>query len=152
MSEDKHPHSTGAPRASGSPDAIRRDEADRPNILLLMTDQQRWDSLSCYGGEVVATPNLDELASEGARFENCYCNAPICTPSRSSIMTGKELPGHGVYRLHDLMPQEERLFPELLQEHGYRTGLFGKLHVSGRVHEAEHRHPHDGFDEYDWCI
>lgn len=132
-----------------------REEAgtgSRPNILLLMTDQQRWDSLSCYGGNVVDTPNLDRLAEEGARFENCYCNAPICTPSRSSIMTGKELPGHGVYRLHDLMPSEERLFPELLQEHGYRTGLFGKLHVSGRVEEAEHRHPHDGFDEYDWCI
>lgn len=123
-----------------------------PNILLLMTDQQRWDSLSCYGGDVVQTPNLDHLASEGARFENCYCNAPICTPSRASILTGKEVPGHGVYRLHDLMPRAERLFPEVLQKQGYRTGLFGKLHVSGRVHEAENRHPHDGFDVYDWCI
>ena len=117
-----------------------------------MTDQQRWDSLGCYGGRSVDTPHLDRLAGEGTRFDQCYCNAPICTPSRASVMTGKEVPGHGVYRLHDRLPEDERLFPEELRRHGYRTGLFGKLHVSGRVIEANERHPHDGFDEYQWCI
>jgi arylsulfatase A-like enzyme len=50
--------------------------ADRPNILLIMTDQQRTDSLSCYGGTAIDTPNIDRLASEGVRFENCYANNP----------------------------------------------------------------------------
>ncbi len=123
----------------------------RPNILLVMTDQQRFDSLGCYGSTWTRTPNLDRLASEGVRFENCYTNNPICTPARASLMTGKELPGHGVYRLHDILPAGEILFPEHLRTLGYRTALFGKLHVSGRIEEAAKRHPHDGFDVYEYC-
>ncbi len=123
----------------------------RPNILLLMTDQQRWDSLGCCGSTWTRTPNLDRLAAEGVLYENCYANNPICTPSRASLMTGKELPGHGVYRLHDVLPADEVLFTERLRALGYRTALFGKLHISGRVEEAERRHPHDGFDVYDYC-
>jgi arylsulfatase A-like enzyme len=126
--------------------------AERPNILLIMTDQQRWDSLGCYGAHWVHTPNLDRLADEGARFDRCYVNNPICTPSRSSIWTGQELPGHGVYRLYDLMPPDEMFFPERLRRAGYRTALFGKLHTSSRIFEAERRHPNDGFDEYEWAI
>ncbi len=69
------------------------------------------------------------------------------------MMTGKELPGHGVYRLHDLLPRDEVMFPERLRrDAGYRTGLFGKLHVSGRAEEENVRHPQDGFEEYEWCI
>lgn len=125
----------------------------RPNILLIMTDQQRSDSLGCYGADWLQTPNLDRLAAEGTRFSSCTVNNPICTPSRASIMTGKELPGHGVYRLHDRLPNEEVLFPERLRsEGGYRTALFGKLHVSGRVVEEVERHPNDGFEDYEWCI
>ena len=65
------------------------------NILLIMTDQQRFDALGCYGCGAVRTPNLDRLAQEGALFERCYVNNPICTPSRASLMTGKSLVGHG---------------------------------------------------------
>ena len=54
----------------------------QPNILLIMTDQQRFDSLGCYGFEAAHTPNLDQLATDGALFEHCYVNNPICTPSR----------------------------------------------------------------------
>jgi arylsulfatase len=125
----------------------------RPNILVIMTDQQRSDTLGCYGATWIDTPNLDRLARQGTRFARCTVNNPICTPSRASIMTGKELPGHGVYRLHDRLPDDEVMFPERLRrEAGYRTGLFGKLHVSGRVIEEEERHPHDGFEDYEWCI
>ena len=124
----------------------------RPNILLIMTDQQRADSLGCYGADWLQTPNLDRLAQQGTRFTNCTVNNPICTPSRASILTGKELPGHGVYRLHDALPDDEVLFPERLRVGaGYRTALVGKLHVSGRVVEEERRHPHDGFEVYNWC-
>jgi len=125
---------------------------ERPNILLILTDQQRRDSLGCYGAHWVDTPNLDRLAAEGARFDRCYVNNPICTPSRSSIWTGRELPGHGVYRLYDCLPQDQVHFPERLRGAGYKTALFGKLHTSSRILEAETRHPHDGFDEYEWAI
>lgn len=125
----------------------------KPNILVIMTDQQRRDSLGCYGADWVPTPNLDRLASQGTLFENCTVNNPICTPSRASIFTGRELPGHGVYRLHDTLPDDQMLFPELLRSQaGYRTALFGKLHVSGRVTEERVRHPNDGFEIYEWCM
>jgi arylsulfatase len=137
----------GADREAG-----RRGFGARPNILLIMTDQQRFDSLGCTGAGWVRTPNLDRLAADGVLFENCYATNPICTPSRASLMTGRELPGHGVYRLHDVLPAGQLMFPELLRERGYATALFGKLHVSGRVEEAARRHPHDGFDVYEWCL
>ncbi len=124
----------------------------RPNILLIMTDQQRWDSLGCYGADWVETPNLDRLAAEGVRFDQCVVNNPICTPSRASIWTGKEVPGHGVYRLYDTLPPDEVMFSQRLRDVGYHTALFGKLHTSGRLYEATNRHPGDGFDEYEWCL
>jgi arylsulfatase len=126
--------------------------SERPNILVLMTDQQRYDSLGCYDAEFAHTPNLDRLASEGVLFERCYVNNPICTPSRASMFTGKHLPGHGVYRLYDNLPKDEVLFPEHLQGLGYTTALFGKLHVSSIETESYERHPHDGFDVYEPCL
>ncbi|MDQ8194061.1 sulfatase-like hydrolase/transferase [Coraliomargarita sp. SDUM461004] len=122
-----------------------------PNILLLITDQQRWDSLGVYGAPEAQTPNLDKLASEGIRFDQCYCNNPICTPSRASLMTGGELPDHGVMQLEDVLDQRQMMFPELLRQAGYKTALFGKQHVSSRVIEHRERHPNDGFDTYQWC-
>jgi len=124
----------------------------RPNILLIMTDQQRWDTLGCYGQAAIQTPHLDRLAAEGACFEHCYTPNPVCTPARASLMTGKHIFGHGVGRLYDLLPEDEILFPERLRAAGYQTALFGKLHVSSGVHEQTQRHPHDGFDVYEYCI
>jgi len=126
--------------------------AEAPNILLLMTDQQRYDSLGCYGFEAGHTPNLDRLASEGVLFERCYVNNPVCTPSRASMLTGKHLPGHGVYRLYDNLPDDEVLVTERLQGLGYQTALFGKLHVSSREFEHYRRHPHDGFEIHEQCM
>ena len=116
-----------------------------------MTDQQRYDSLGCYGFRGVRTPNLDRMAAEGVVFENCYVNNPICTPSRASLFTGKHLPGHGVHRLYDILPDTEVLFSHRLREAGYRTALFGKLHVSAFRHEIDHRHPNDGFEVFESC-
>jgi arylsulfatase len=124
----------------------------RPNILLLMTDQQRWDSLGCYGQSAIRTPHLDRLAAEGARFDACYTPNPICTPARASLMTGKHVLEHGVTKLYDVLAEDEVLFPARLRATGYSTALFGKLHVSSGVHEQAHRHPHDGFDVYEYCI
>ena len=78
-----------------------RPQSDRPNILMIMSDQQRWDSLGCYGQTAIETPNLDSLASAGVLFETCYANNPICTPARASLFTGKHILGHGVTKLYD---------------------------------------------------
>lgn len=122
----------------------------KPNILLIMTDQQRYDSLGCYGFSAIPTPNIDSIGENGIVFKNCYVNNPVCTPSRASIFTGKSLTGHGVYRLNDILPSAEKLFPEYLRKAGYETALFGKLHVSSAVFEKDNRNKYDGFDRYCW--
>ncbi len=119
---------------------------------MIMTDQQRWDSLGISGAIGYSTPNLDRLASQGTLFDACYCDNPVCTPSRASLFTGKQLPGHGVYRLHDILPKDQTPFPYLLKQAGYHTALFGKWHLSGRIEEESRRHPRDGFDIYEWCM
>ena len=124
---------------------------NRPNIVFIMTDQQRKRSLGTYGCQYVSTPTLDELASHGTVYENCYCTTPVCTPSRASVMTGKTISEHGVYNLFDILPQEEVLAPAYLKELGYTTALVGKLHVSGILIEKDERNAHDGFDVYELC-
>lgn len=123
----------------------------RNNILLILTDQQRQDSLGCYGFSGIPTPNLDRLAEEGALFTRCYADNPVCTPSRASLFTGKPLPGHGVYRLNDILPSWEELFTGRLRRLGYHTALIGKLHVSAATFELNRRNAGDGFEIYDWC-
>lgn len=120
-----------------------------PNILLILTDQLRADALGCYGGRFVPTPHLDRLAAEGIRYRNAYTDCPVCTPARASLWTGKSILGHGVYGLHDVLPSSEHLFSEGLQSTGYTTALFGKLHVSARLVDANTYHPHSGFDTYE---
>ncbi|WP_163272154.1 sulfatase family protein [Chelativorans alearense] len=125
----------------------------RPNILMIMTDQQRRDTLGAYGCDWIPTPNLDRLAASGTAFTRATVDNPICTPSRASIFTGKMVPDHSVYRVHDNLPDDEVLFTERLRlEAGYRTALFGKLHVSSRLAEERRRHPNDGFEIYEWCL
>ena len=124
----------------------------KPNILVIMTDQQRFDSLGCYGCSFVKTTNLDQLAAQGVRYENCYVNNPVCTPSRASILTGKHINGHGVFQLHDILPENEPLYTVKLKEKGYQTALIGKLHVSGRSFERDERNKNDGFDIYKYAM
>ena len=124
----------------------------RPNFVFIMTDQQRFDSLGCYGAPGVHTPNLDRLASEGILYEQCYVNNPLCLPSRASIWTGKHLPGHQAYNNDDNLPADEILFSERLQDAGYDTALIGKLHVTRNKWEELYRHNHDGFRVYEWCL
>ena len=81
----------------------------RPNILLLMSDQQRWDTLGCYGCTAIPTPALDGLAADGVVFERCYVDVPICTPSRACMLTGRLPAGHGVYGIHDTLPADQML-------------------------------------------
>ena len=105
-----------------------------PNILFLMTDQQRWDAMSC-SGDWVQTPNLDRIASEGIRFTNCVTTSPVCIPTRLSLATG--LYPHNTHvwnNMNHQMPTGTPTWMQAVRDAGYRTSLFGKTHL----------HPHSG--------
>ncbi len=106
----------------------------QPNILLLMTDQQRWDAMGC-SGDWVKTPNLDRIASEGVRFTHCVTTSPVCIPTRLSLATGLYPHNTGVWNNmnHQLAP-ETPTWMQAVRDAGYRTSLFGKTHL----------HPHHG--------
>ena len=102
--------------------------ATRPNVIFIMTDQQRADSLGCYGNGLVKTPNLDRMAKGGAQVDHAFVSSPLCVPSRCSMMTGRY---PAVTRSHTnmmLMGQDEEHLPKVLQEQGYKLALIGKNH------------------------
>lgn len=106
-------------------------EVDRPNIILIITDDQGFGDLGVNGNHHLKTPTLDQLASESIRFENFYVS-PVCAPTRSSLMTGRYSLRTGVrdtYNGGATMSTNETTIAELLQPTGYRTGIFGKWHL-----------------------
>lgn len=115
------------------------------NILFLMTDQHRVDTLGAYGNAVVDTPNLDRLAASGTRFDRAYTPTAICTPARASLLTGSAPFRHkllanqerNVGYLEDL-PREAFTFPAALFERGYQLGLVGKWHIGTERNAADY--------------
>ncbi|HCK09329.1 MAG TPA: sulfatase [Candidatus Latescibacteria bacterium] len=101
--------------------------ANKTNILLITSDQQHWDTLSCIGSEV-ETPNLDRLAANGTLYRRGYCPNPTCTPTRASIITGKYPSQHGAYSLGTKLLESEHTVGEDFIAAGYRTALVGKAH------------------------
>lgn len=99
-------------------------------VLVICTDQQRWDSLGCYGAPEVHTPNIDRLAAEGTLFERCYATNPVCAPSRASMLTGCYPYQHGLWANGVKLPPERVTLLRRLRDAGYQTGLVGKLHLS----------------------
>ena len=100
---------------------------DSPNILLISSDQQHWNTLGFLNSEI-KTPNLDRLAGEGVVFTRAYCSNPTCTPCRASVITGKYPSQHGAWALGTKLPESEHTIGEDLQQAGYRTALIGKAH------------------------
>ena len=101
--------------------------AGKPNILFILADDLGYGDLGCYGQKLIATPNIDKLASEGMRFTQFYCGSTVCAPSRCSLMTGKHT-GHARFAGmpgSDLRPEDVTI-AEVLKAAGYRTGLVGK--------------------------
>ncbi|SFC58547.1 Arylsulfatase A [Nocardioides terrae] len=112
------------------------DAAPRTNILFLMTDQHRADTLGSYGSDLASTPVLDALAASGTRFDRWYTPTAICTPARASLLTGQAPFRHRVLANHERnvgyledLADGTFTFVEALREHGYNTGLVGKWHA-----------------------
>ncbi len=108
-----------------------------PNIIVITTDQQRTDSLSCYGSEFTHTPHLDRLADEGVRFDRAYCANQVCTPARASIFTGRHVSRQGAWNVGMNVPEDEVMISHLLGAAGYRTHYVGKIHFQAFGGTAE---------------
>src|SRR5438034_1008116 len=101
----------------------------KPNLILFLPDQQRVDTLACYGGKKVHAPNLNKLAFESVVFERTYVTHPVCTPSRSSLMTGTWPHINGCTRNSVPLDRLFRVFPELMEDKDYHTAYMGKWHL-----------------------
>ena len=117
--------------------------ADRPNILLILSDDHSFPHLGCYGNENIRrfniTPNLDRFAQEGMRFDRAYTAAPQCAPSRISIFAGRSPVRLGVTRFAQPPRGDVRFFTDVLRDNGYWVGLDGRhQHLDGRAKEAAH--------------
>lgn len=102
-----------------------------PNVLIIHTDQQSWWTLGCYGSTVISTPNIDRLASEGAKLTGFFVNSAVCTPSRGTFLTGRYPHAHGAFRNNLPLNRDEVTFAEIFRRNGYETGYAGKWHLDG---------------------
>ncbi len=112
--------------------------AKRPNILLITTDTQRWDSLNCMGNPWAISPNLDRLARQGVLFEQGHTNSPVCGPARCCLLTGTHVPIHGAIENNFQRRTELTPFTDHLAQAGYRNIMVGKTHFKGPIPDSFH--------------
>ena len=108
-------------------------DAKKPNIVFILTDDHRWDFMSCAGHPFVKTPSLDRLASQGVLFSNAFVTSALCSPSRASFLTGLYAHTHGVQNNLTPWKDENVTFLELFKKAGYDTAFIGKWHMPGRL-------------------
>ncbi|EAQ80661.1 sulfatase-like hydrolase/transferase [Blastopirellula marina] len=132
---------------------LKAESSDRPNVILILTDDIGYECFGCYGSQQYQTPNIDRMAARGMRFTHCY-SQPLCTPSRVKMMTG--LSNARNYSAFSILNRDQRTFGHLLQETGYRTMIAGKWQLYGANNypqrfRAKGMAPSDaGFDQ--WCL
>ena len=122
-------------------------KSSQANLLFLCSDQHQAAASGCYGHHQALTPHIDEIASEGVRFERAYCQSPVCVPSRGSIITGNYASGHGARILSDPLPADARTVAHFFADRGYSTAAVGKMHFvdERRRHGFSHRVNADTF-------
>ncbi|MFC2124696.1 sulfatase [Bacteroidota bacterium] len=139
-----------------------REETKQPNIVVFLCDDLGYGDLSCFGHPIIKTPNLDKMASAGIKLTSCYSSAPVCSPSRVGLLTGRSPNRAGVYDwipearnetddLRDLvhMQKNEITIPSILKSVGYTTCLVGKWHCNSKFNSVDQPQPGDfGFDHW----
>ncbi len=129
--------------------------ADRPNVILVMADDQGWGQTGYYKHPILKTPNLDAMAASGLRLDRFYAAGPVCSPTRASVLTGRSHDRTGVLSHGYALHRQERTIARAMQKAGYATGHFGKWHLNGvrgpgvPVLDSDPHHPgHFGFDHW----
>jgi N-acetylglucosamine-6-sulfatase len=116
-------------------------DAGRPNVVVILTDDQRWDCMSCAGHTFLKTPNMDRIAREGVRFTNMFVTTSLCSPSRASMLSGLYAHSHKVINNFTNYPNDLPSYPRRLHESGYETAYIGKYHMGQQSDD-----PRPGFD------
>jgi len=117
-------------------------ESTKPNLLFIWTDEQQYFTMKTYGNDIIQTPNLDLLASESFVFEKAYVTQPVCTPDRSSVMTGLYPHTNGCIGNNIPLPKEFKILPEIINDPDYKTAYMGKWHLGNEIFKQH------GFDTW----
>ena len=126
------------PLAAGLTALATANAQERPNIIFIMTDDHTTQAMSCYGGNLIETPNMDRLADEGIRFDNCYATNALSGPSRACILTSKLGHLNGFTDNACKFDGSQQTFPKLLQTAGYKTAIIGKWHLISEPEGFDH--------------
>ena len=123
--------SKGKARQNAQTPRVSEGVRERPNIVLVMADDQGWGQTGYYKHPILKTPNLDDMAASGLRFDRFYAAGPVCSPTRASVMTGRSHDRTGVLSHGYALHRQERTIARAMQRAGYATGHFGKWHLNG---------------------
>ena len=115
------------PRISAQPPSV---DAPKPNVVLVMADDQGWGQTGYYDHPILKTPNLDAMAESGLRFDRFYAGAPVCSPTRGSVLTGRANDRIGVLSHGYALRRQETSLAAVMKNAGYVTGHFGKWHLN----------------------
>ena len=118
----------------------------KPNIIIVLADQMRYEELGCGGNKIIRTPNMDRMASQGCLFTNAISGNPVCSPYRGMMLTGRYGHTTGVVANDIALPSSEKTIAEILKPHGYSTAYIGKWHLFGNRAVRIPKERRHGFD------